>query len=84
MPGYEKFFQHLLDTCQQREKMSKVDLNEPFSAVIMEGIPTNMGDPRRLTLPYEFGNSMKTFSLADSGASINLMPYSFYQKLELP
>lgn len=25
-----------------------------------------------------------TFALADPGASINLMPYSFYQKISLP
>ncbi|XP_023741564.1 uncharacterized protein LOC111889651 [Lactuca sativa] len=42
-----------------------------------------MGDLGRLTLPCEFGNNLKTYALADSGASINLMPYSFYQKLNI-
>ncbi|XP_052622250.1 uncharacterized protein LOC111876721 [Lactuca sativa] len=42
-----------------------------------------MGDPGRLTLPCECGNSMKVHALVDSGASINLMPYSFYQKLNI-
>lgn len=49
----------------------------------MEGILKKMGDPKRLTLPCEFGNNTKTFALADSGVSINLMPYCFYQKLNL-
>lgn len=49
----------------------------------MEGIPPKMGDPERLTLPREFGNATKTFALANFGASIKLMPYSFYQKFEL-
>ena len=43
-----------------------------------------MGDHGRLTLPCEFENNMKTFALADFGAIINLMPFSFYQKLNLP
>ena len=50
----------------------------------MEDIPTMMGNPRHLTLQCEFGNSKKTFVLADSGASIILIPYSFYQKFDLP
>ncbi|KAL7606842.1 hypothetical protein Lser_V15G20544 [Lactuca serriola] len=39
-----------------------------------------MGDPGCLSLPCEFGNNLKTYALADSGANINLMPFSFYQK----
>ena len=46
--------------------------------VIMGEIPKNMGDRGHFTLPCEFGNNMKIYALADSGASINLMPYSFY------
>ena len=33
---------------------------------MMEGIQRKMGDPRRLTLPCEFGNNTKRFSLAES------------------
>ncbi|KAL7600940.1 hypothetical protein Lser_V15G25757 [Lactuca serriola] len=42
-----------------------------------------MGDPGCLTLPCEFGNNLKTYAPADYGASINLMPYSFYHKLNI-
>ncbi|KAL7593873.1 hypothetical protein Lser_V15G35352 [Lactuca serriola] len=42
-----------------------------------------MGDPGCPSLPCEFGNNLKTYVLADSGARINLMPYSFYQKLNI-
>ncbi|XP_023761598.1 uncharacterized protein LOC111910036 [Lactuca sativa] len=55
-------------------------LNEQCSAVIMQDILTKMRDLDTLTIPCEFNNSRKTNSLVDSGASINLMPYSFYQK----
>ena len=46
-------------------------------------LPKKMGDPGCLTLPCEFGNNMKIYALADSGASIYFMPYSFYQKLDI-
>ncbi|XP_023742593.1 uncharacterized protein LOC111890738 [Lactuca sativa] len=42
-----------------------------------------MGDPGCLTLPCEFGNNLKTYALDDSGASINLMPYLFYHKMNI-
>ncbi|XP_023743322.1 uncharacterized protein LOC111891494 [Lactuca sativa] len=84
VPEYAKFLQDLLDTRQQLEKNSKVILSEQSSKVIFGELPKKMGDPGLLTLPCEFGNNMKTYALANSEASINLMPYSFYQKLNLP
>lgn len=64
--------------------MSKVVINEKCSPVVTEGIPTKMGDPRRLPFPFEFGNATKTYALADYEPSINLMPFLFYQTLNLP
>ncbi|KAL7591857.1 hypothetical protein Lser_V15G34596 [Lactuca serriola] len=84
VPEYAKFLQDLGDTRQQLEKNSKVILSEQSSKVILGELPKKMGDPGCLILPCEFGNKMKTYALADFGASINLMPYSFYQKLNLP
>ncbi|KAL7605792.1 uncharacterized protein LOC111906878 [Lactuca sativa] len=84
VPEYAKFLQDFINTRQQLEKNSKVILSEQSSKVIMEELPKNMGDLGRLTLPCEFGNNLKTYTLADSGAIINLMPYSFNQKLNLP
>jgi len=76
-----KFLQDLLNTRQELEKMSKVVLIEQCSSVIIEEIEKKMGDIGSLTFLCEFGNAMKTFALADYGASNNLMSYSFYQKL---
>ncbi|KAL7600580.1 hypothetical protein Lser_V15G24233 [Lactuca serriola] len=84
MLKYANFIQDLLNTHQELEKMSKVVLNEQCLAVVMEGIPPKMGDPQCLTFPCKFGNATKTYAMADSGASINMMPYLFDQKLNLP
>ncbi|KAL7603563.1 hypothetical protein Lser_V15G19103 [Lactuca serriola] len=78
-----KFLQNLIDTHQQLKKNSKVILSEKSSRVVLGEIPKKMGDPGRLTLPCDCGNSLKTYALADYGASINLIPYSFYQKLNI-
>ncbi|XP_023739898.1 uncharacterized protein LOC111888015 [Lactuca sativa] len=83
VPEYAKFLQDLIDTHQQLKKNSKLILSEQSSKVVLGELPKNMGDSGRLTLPCEFGNNLKTYALADSGASINLMPFSFYQKLNI-
>lgn len=42
-----------------------------------------MDDPSSLRLPCQFGNIATSYALADSGAIVNLMPYSFYKKFNL-
>ncbi|XP_023741787.1 uncharacterized protein LOC111889862 [Lactuca sativa] len=83
IPEYQKLLQDLIDTRKQLKKNSKVILSEENSKSVLGEIPKKMGDPGCLTLPCEFGNNMKVDALANSGASINLMPYSFYQKLNI-
>ena len=57
------------------------EVNEKSSAYIL---PEKLKDPGSITIPCQFGDSRLSRALADSGASINLMPYSFYKRLELP
>ncbi|XP_023748839.1 uncharacterized protein LOC111897104 [Lactuca sativa] len=84
VPDYTKFIQDLMDNRQQLKRNSKVILSEQSSKVVLGELPKNMGDPGRLTLPCEYGNNLQTYALADSGAGINLMPFSFYKKLNTP
>ncbi|XP_023762711.1 uncharacterized protein LOC111911152 [Lactuca sativa] len=83
VPEYTKFLQDLIDTQHELKKNSKVILSEQSSRAVLGEIPKKMGDPKCLTLPREFGNNLKTYALANSGASINLMPYTFYEKLNI-
>ncbi|XP_023772429.1 uncharacterized protein LOC111921071 [Lactuca sativa] len=66
------------------EKASTIVLNELCSTSVISGLLIKIGDPSQLTFPCEFGNSTSINALANSGESINLMPYSFYKKLGLP
>ena len=47
------------------------------------GIPPKRKDPGVPVLSCTIGNTKVNGCLLDLGASINLMPYSVYQKLEL-
>ncbi|XP_023737456.2 uncharacterized protein LOC111885433 [Lactuca sativa] len=84
MPKYAKFLKELLTNRRKMEEVKKVVLNENWSAAILNKLPKKKGDPGSLTLPCQFGNLATIHALADSGASVNLMPYSFFKKLDLP
>ncbi|XP_023740180.3 uncharacterized protein LOC111888274 [Lactuca sativa] len=84
MAKLPKFEKDVMTDKKELEKASTIVLNELRSTTIINGLPIKIGDPCQLTLPYEFVNSTFINSLVDLGASINLMPYSFYQKLRFP
>ncbi|KAD7476926.1 hypothetical protein E3N88_00062 [Mikania micrantha] len=42
-----------------------------------------MSDPGSFTIPCDLGGSFVSYVLADLGASVNLMPYSIFSKLNL-
>ncbi|XP_023746777.1 uncharacterized protein LOC111894924 [Lactuca sativa] len=84
MPKYAKFLKELLTNRRKMEEVKEVVLNENCSAAMLNKLPKKKGDPGSLTLPCQFGNLATIHALADSGASVNLMPYSFFKKLDLP
>ncbi|XP_023752531.1 uncharacterized protein LOC111900883 [Lactuca sativa] len=65
-------------------EVAEIVLSEHCSAIVMNELPEKMGDPGNITLPFQFGNLITTHALADSGASINIMSYSFFKKLSIP
>ncbi|XP_023753520.1 uncharacterized protein LOC111901897 [Lactuca sativa] len=65
------------------EEVSKVVLNENCSAAMLNKLPKKMGDSGTLTLPCQFENLATSSALADSGASVNVMPQPFFKKLNL-
>jgi hypothetical protein len=83
MPKYAKFLKDLLTNKRKLEEISSVILNEKCSAVVQNKLPEKMSDPGSFTIPCLFGSSASHRALADLGASIKLMPYSIYSKLDL-
>ncbi|KAL7587779.1 hypothetical protein Lser_V15G37287 [Lactuca serriola] len=74
-PKYATLLKNLFTTRQNTKEVVEVLLNE---------LPEKRGDPGSISIPCQFGNITSTHALTDSGASINLMPYSFFKKLKLP
>ncbi|XP_070017736.1 uncharacterized protein [Nicotiana sylvestris] len=81
MPSYAKFFKIFLSSKRKLEDVSVVKLTEKCSAILQNKLPQKLGDPGSFTIPCTVGGFEK--ALRDSGASINLMPFSIFRKLEL-
>ncbi|GJU62455.1 reverse transcriptase domain-containing protein [Tanacetum coccineum] len=58
-------------------------VNAECSAIIMNKVPEKLEDPGKFLIPCALQELNRTSALADSGASINLLPHSIYKKLEL-
>ncbi|XP_071699938.1 uncharacterized protein [Rutidosis leptorrhynchoides] len=84
MPNYGKFLKDLISSKGKYQEVSATFLNEVCSAILQkQKMPLNLGDPCSFIIPCLLGDSVVYDALADLGASVNLMPYSWYLKLGL-
>ena len=83
MPLYAKLLKDLLSKKRKIAKEGIVNLTATCSAVIKRDLPEKMKDPGSFTIPCTIGEFEFPKALCDSGASINLMPYSVAKKLSL-
>ncbi|GKD59124.1 reverse transcriptase domain-containing protein [Tanacetum coccineum] len=83
MPKFVPMFRKLLNNKDKIIDLIKTPVNENFSAVILKKFPEKLGDPGRFFIPCDFSEMDECLALADLGASINLMPLSVWEKLNL-
>ncbi|GKC20850.1 putative nucleotidyltransferase, ribonuclease H [Tanacetum coccineum] len=83
MPKYAKFMKDLLARKGKTEETSKITLNDRCFAVLLNKIPFKEKDPGSFTIPGVIWKMGIDKALADLGASITLMPYSMYARLDL-
>ncbi|XP_022033007.1 uncharacterized protein LOC110934126 [Helianthus annuus] len=83
MPKYAKFLKDLLRNKEKLGELSNVPLHGGCSAVVSNRLPEKLTDPGVFTITCLFGSNTNTRALADLGASINLMPFPLYEKLDL-
>ncbi|GKE06664.1 reverse transcriptase domain-containing protein, partial [Tanacetum coccineum] len=83
MPNYGKFLKELISNKHKIEQISAAFLSDESSAMIQNKVPPKLGDPGSFLIPCNFDKTFSFNTLADLGASINLMPYSLYAKLSL-
>ncbi|XP_065880978.1 uncharacterized protein [Euphorbia lathyris] len=83
IPMYAKL---LKEFCTNKRKLKideRVRVGENVSAVIKKSLPTKCKDPGMFTMPCVIGNKRIEHAMLDLGASINVMPYSIYNALNL-
>ncbi|KAI3813801.1 hypothetical protein L1987_18536 [Smallanthus sonchifolius] len=51
--------------------------------MVQNKLPKKLAEPGQFTIPFLLGSLPMNHALADLGASINLMPYSIYEQLDL-
>ncbi|GJX86685.1 transposon ty3-I gag-pol polyprotein [Tanacetum coccineum] len=83
MPKYAKFMKDLLSKKRKGSEVSQIILNEQCSAVILNKVSPKEKDPGGFTIPCIIGQSGITKALTNLGASISLMLYSMFLRLNL-
>ncbi|XP_042029889.1 uncharacterized protein LOC121776790 [Salvia splendens] len=81
MPPISKFFKDYLAGNVNEE--GRIITEEDVSAVIQRSdLPSKKTDPGMFTLPISIGDIQVEHAMCDLGASINVLPYAIYKKLE--
>nr|GEV89513.1 DNA-directed DNA polymerase [Tanacetum cinerariifolium] len=83
VPPPPKMLKALMSNKEKLQELANTTLNKNCSAVILKRLPEKLEEPGKFLIPYGF-SELKCKSLADLGASINLMPLSVWKKLGLP
>ncbi|GJR68266.1 reverse transcriptase domain-containing protein [Tanacetum coccineum] len=84
MPRFAPTIKNLLMNKEKLFELAKIPLNENCSAMLLKKLPEKLGDPGKFLIPCNFKGMDVCHTLADLGASINLMPLSIWKKLSLP
>ncbi|GJT40593.1 hypothetical protein Tco_0940458 [Tanacetum coccineum] len=83
MPKFNKWLSSLLRNKEKLKEIAITTVNAECSAIIMNKVPENLEDPGKFLTPCALQELDRTSALADSRASINLLPYSIFKQLGL-
>ncbi|GJZ00260.1 reverse transcriptase domain-containing protein [Tanacetum coccineum] len=83
MPKFNKWLSGLLRNKEKLEEIAITTVNAECSAIILNKVPEKLEDPGKFLIPCALQELDRTNALADSGASINLLPHSIYKQLGL-
>ncbi|XP_042041311.1 uncharacterized protein LOC121786748 [Salvia splendens] len=83
MPTYAKFLKDVLSKKKKWTDYETVNISENCRAIIQKKLPAKLKDPGSFNISCVIGNDRQTKALCDLGASINLMPLSFFRKMKI-
>ncbi|GKC38829.1 hypothetical protein Tco_1051213 [Tanacetum coccineum] len=75
MPKFNKWLSSLLRNKEKLEEIAIMTVNDECSAIIMNKVPEKLEDPGKFLISCALQELNGTSALADSGASINLLPH---------
>ncbi|XP_075479403.1 uncharacterized protein LOC142520286 [Primulina tabacum] len=83
VPSYAKFLKDLCTVKRKLHVKKKAFLAEQVSSILQNNSSLKYKDPGCPTISCIFGENKIKKALLDLGASVNLLPYSVYEKLNL-
>ncbi|KAK8572803.1 hypothetical protein V6N13_048370 [Hibiscus sabdariffa] len=83
MPNYAKFLKDMVSRKKRIEEFETAAATETCLDLMHNKIPAKKTDPGSFTIECSIGHNYSTKALCDPGASINLMPKSVFQKLNI-
>ncbi|GJS37369.1 reverse transcriptase domain-containing protein [Tanacetum coccineum] len=83
IPKYHKVLKDLLKDKEKLAELANTPINAEYSAILLNKVPEKLDDPGKFLIPCVLQDLEVCYSLADSGASINLMPLLIYKKLRI-
>ncbi|KAJ7947399.1 DNA-directed DNA polymerase [Quillaja saponaria] len=83
MPTFVKFMKNILSKKRKLEDHEMVALIEDCSAILQKKLSPKLKYPGNFHIPISIGKSFSDKALCDLGPSINLIPFSIFQKLGL-
>src|SRR4051812_20898866 len=83
MPKYAKFLKEIISNKKRLSEHETVMLTEESSALLRKRLPPKLKDAGSFSIPVMIGETFCNNALCDLGASVNIMPYSLFHKLEI-
>nr|GEX00991.1 reverse transcriptase domain-containing protein [Tanacetum cinerariifolium] len=83
IPKFCSNIKSLLTNKEKLFELARTPFNEYCSVVLFKKLPEKLWDPSKFLIPCDFPGIDECLSLADLGASINLMPLSVWNKISV-
>src|SRR3954465_546360 len=83
MPRYAKYLKEMLTKKRKWAEHETVMLTEESSALLRKKLPPKLRDPGSFSIPCTIGSLKFENALCDLGASVNILPYSLFKKLNI-
>nr|GEV11062.1 RNA-directed DNA polymerase, eukaryota, reverse transcriptase zinc-binding domain protein [Tanacetum cinerariifolium] len=77
------YYRRLLDEVSMDKKRLEMKVEIEVANIIEEGLPKKMDDPENYIVPLKVNGTTPINALANTGASVSVMPYKLYKVLGL-